>query len=273
VLAVLCEPGTSDADAGVLFRHGAGFVPFCGHGLMATATIAIERNLILPRERGRLRLETAAGVVAIEFEPVQDGDRTRVGSMRYVSPPSFVFAGGVAVTVGARVVRADVAFGGSEFLVIADSEAAGVPLARGHVADLRRAARTLLAAAEVSVAAVHPTDPSAHGLGGVVFTGPPDGGAHLRCAVIYADGTADRSPSGTAVAGLLAVFDAMGLAGDHAVTIESLSGTTMSGRIVEHVTLGDLNGVRVEIEGASWIIADHEFFLEPDDPLSRGVAW
>ena len=27
VLAVLCEPVTSGADAGILFRHGAGFVP------------------------------------------------------------------------------------------------------------------------------------------------------------------------------------------------------------------------------------------------------
>ena len=50
VLAVLCEPVTSGADAGVLFRHAAGFVPLCGHGLMGAATIAIERRLIVPRK-------------------------------------------------------------------------------------------------------------------------------------------------------------------------------------------------------------------------------
>ena len=56
VLAVLCEPVTSGADAGVLFRHGGGFVPLCGHGLIGAATIAIERRLIVPREPGRLTI-------------------------------------------------------------------------------------------------------------------------------------------------------------------------------------------------------------------------
>ena len=59
------------------------------------------------------------------------------------------------------------------------------------------------------------------------------------------------------------MFDAMGLAGAGLVTIESLAGTTMSGRVVEHVTVGELNGVRVEVEASAWIVADHEFFLEP----------
>src|SRR5215211_7352404 len=98
VLAVLCEPSTAGADAGVLFRHAGGFVPLCGHGLIATATIAVA------------------------FDVVADADRDRVVRVRYTSPPSFVFAGAVPVPAGARVVRADVAFGGAEFLLIADSE-------------------------------------------------------------------------------------------------------------------------------------------------------
>ena len=274
VLAVLCEPVTSGADAGILFRHGAGFVPVCGHGLMGAGTIAIERRLIVPRDPGRLTLETAAGLVSLEFDTLQAEDRIRVVRVRYVSPPSFVLAGAVAVKVGRRVVPADIAFGGAEFLVILDSESAGVPLARTHVPELRRAARVILDAAEASIPVVHPVDAAIHGLGGVVFTGPPEAGhAQLRCAPIYADGTADRSASGAAVSAVVAVLDAMGLAGAGLVTIESLAGTTMSGRVVEHATVGELNGVRVEVEAAAWIVADHEFFLEPDDPLVHGVAW
>jgi 4-hydroxyproline epimerase len=257
----------------VLFRKAGGFVPLCGHGIIATATIAIERHLIHPREPGVLTLETAAGMVAVACDVIVDGDRDRVARVRYLSPPSFVYAGAVPVNIGARVVRADIAFGGAEFLLIADSESAGVPLARSHAADLQRAGRTLLASAEASVSAVHPLDPTRHGLAGVVFTGPPEADAHLRCAVIYDDGTLDRSPSGTAVSALLAVFDAMGLAGRDAVTIESLSGTTMRGRIVEHVSIGEVNGVCVEIEGTAWIVAEHEFLIERDDPLAHGIAW
>jgi 4-hydroxyproline epimerase len=274
VLAVLCEPVTSGADAGVLFRHGAGFVPLCGHGLMGAATIAIERRLIVPRDPGRLNLDTAAGPLAIEFDTVQAEDRTRVVRVRYVSPPSFVLAGAVALEVGRRVIPADIAFGGAEFLAIVDSEAAGVPLARTHLPELRRAARMILDAAESSVPLTHPVDAAIHSLGGVVFTGPPEGGhAQLRCAPIYADGTADRSASGAAVSGVVAVLDAMGLAGAGLVTIESLAGTTMSGRVVEHAAVGEVNAVRVEIEASAWIVADHEFFLEPGDPLVHGVRW
>jgi proline racemase len=47
----------------------------------------------------------------------------------------------------------------------------------------------------------------------------------------------------------------------------------MSGRVIEHVMVGNVNGVRVEIEASAWIVADHEFYLEPDDPLVHGVSW
>ena len=75
------------------------------------------------------------------------------------------------------------------------------------------------------------------------------------------------------MSGILAVFDAMGLAGRDAVAIESLSGTAMSGRVVEQVAIGDVTGVRVEIEASAWIVAEHAFVLESDDPLAHGVAW
>jgi proline racemase/trans-L-3-hydroxyproline dehydratase len=274
VLAVLCDPVTSGADAGVLFRHGAAFLSHCGHGLIGVATIAIERRLIVPRDPGRLSLDTDGGLVSLEFDTLETGDRTRVVRVRYVSSPSFVFAGGVALKVGRRVLPADIAFGGSEFLVILDSEGAGVPLARPHLADLRRAARVILEAAEASIPVVHPVEATIDAVGGVVFTGPPEGSnAQLRCAAIYADGTADRSASGAAVSAVVAVLDAMGLAAAAPMAIESLAGTSMSGRVVEHLTVGDVNGVRVELEASAWIVADHEFFLEPDDPLVHGVAW
>jgi proline racemase len=273
VLGVLCEPITSGADAGVLFRHAGGFVPLCGHGLIAAATIATERHLIVPRDPRRLTVDTAAGPVTLDLDCVQDEGRTRVGRVRYVSPPSFVLVAGAALRVGGRVVRADIVFGAAEFLVVVDSEAAGVPLTRAHLADLKRAGRSLLDVAEESVSVAHPLDASVRSLGGVVFTGPPESdAAQLRCQAIYADGSADRSASGAAVSGIVAVFDAMGLAGSSPVTIESLAGPTMSGRIVQHVPVGELNGVHVEVEATAWIIADHEFLLDPDDPLAYGMA-
>src|SRR5574338_1223162 len=47
--ALLTEPERADSDAGVLFMHNAGFSTMCGHGVIAVATIARERNIIVPR--------------------------------------------------------------------------------------------------------------------------------------------------------------------------------------------------------------------------------
>jgi proline racemase len=274
VLAVLCEPVTKAADAGVIFLHGVSPLPLCGHGLIGAATIAIERRLIVPRARGMLQLDTGAGAVALAFDAIEAGDGPRVSRARYTGPPSFVVAGGLTLQLRSRAVRVDVACGGAEVLVIADSESAGVPLARTHIADLRRTAAAILAAADASVPAVHPAAVSIGGLAGVVFTGPPEGSAaQLRCQSIYADGAVDRSPSGSAVAAILAVLDCMGLAGGDAVVLESLIGTTMRGRIVGRLEVGDTAAVRVEVEGSAWIVADHQFHLEPDDPLAHGVSW
>ena len=134
---------------------------------------------------------------------------------------------------------------------------------RGDLADLRRAGRALLAAAQASISAVHPLDASTQGLAGVVFTGPPEGTAQLRCQPIYADGAADRSPSGTAVWGSWRYSTPWALPAA-TIAIESLSGTAMTGRVIEQVAIGDVTGVRVEIEASAWIVAEHAFVLESE---------
>src|SRR5919112_2935909 len=44
--ALLTEPVSRDAHAGILFMHNEGWSTMCGHGIIAVTTIAIERSLI-----------------------------------------------------------------------------------------------------------------------------------------------------------------------------------------------------------------------------------
>ena len=44
--ALLTEPVTPGAHAGVLFMHNEGWSTMCGHGTIAVATIAVERGLM-----------------------------------------------------------------------------------------------------------------------------------------------------------------------------------------------------------------------------------
>src|SRR5690349_13567716 len=50
--ALLTEPTTSDANAGILFMHNEGWSTMCGHGIIAVTTLAIERSLIWSKDAG-----------------------------------------------------------------------------------------------------------------------------------------------------------------------------------------------------------------------------
>src|SRR3990172_2976413 len=114
--AVLTEPVTPGADAGVIFMHASDFAPLCGHGLLVVATVAPERGLLhLGDRQDALVFDTAVGPFTVEVEraPGSGVDRPlRIVSAAFVGPPSFVWRAGVRVGFAGRQVPVDVAFGG-----------------------------------------------------------------------------------------------------------------------------------------------------------------
>jgi proline racemase len=266
-LAVLCEPADASADAGVLFRRAGGFVPLSGQGLLGAAVLALGEGLVHPRHPGRFVADTAGGAFALAVTGGPGGPAT------WTSPPAFVLAGGLPIALGGRSVHVDVAWGGA-FFAIVDSEAAGLPLLRSRWPEFARLARPLAAAVESVLTVAHPLDPTRKGVAGVIFIGAAEpGGAQVRCLVAWSDGTVDRSASVTGTAALLAVFDAMGLAGDDPVQIEGLAGVALSARVARHVEIASVPAVHVEVTASAWPIARHEFLVDPADPLHRGVDW
>ena len=65
--SILYPPHDEQNDAAVLFIETSGCLPMCGHGTIGTVTIAIEEGLITPKEKGKLRLETPAGLVLVDY--------------------------------------------------------------------------------------------------------------------------------------------------------------------------------------------------------------
>ena len=61
--AVLTEPVSADADAGVLFMHGDGYGTMCAHGIIAVTTIVLERDLLRPRHGADLLFDSPAGLI------------------------------------------------------------------------------------------------------------------------------------------------------------------------------------------------------------------
>ena len=302
--AILTEPVSSGSHAGVLFMHNAGFSTMCGHGIVAVTTIALERGLLLPGgdektvvydspagtirakakveaggagragEAGEAGGEARAGGTRKTAGVAETAGQTgamRVSSVSFVNVPSFVVHAGLAVKIGTRHIRVDVAFGGA-FYAIVDSEAAGLPIDAAHLPELRRVGMEIKRAVEAAQTIAHPLEPGLTGLYGTIFTGPPsDPGADLRNVAIFADAAVDRSPCGTGTCAVMAVVDAMGLLSEGKPFVhESLIGTRFTGRIAGRTAVGEYQAIVPEIEGSAWITGEHTFLVDQADPLREG---
>ncbi len=186
--ALLTEPVSPGAHAGVLFLRADGFTSLSGHAVMAVATIALERGLIVA-DGETLTFDTIAGAVHADARLQQHGERRRVDSVAFTNVPSFVAAPGQPVRIGTRELRVDIAFGGL-FYAIVDTETIGIPLDPARLPELRRLGVDILrgfAAGGIE----HPADRALSGVAGVVFTGPPhDPEAHLRNVSVSGGGAA-----------------------------------------------------------------------------------
>lgn len=266
--AVFTEPTSPGSHAGVLFLNADGFSFMCGHGVIAVATIALERGIIVPGGDGAsLALDTPAGTVRATAT-WRDG---KIEHVSFLNVPSFVMHGGLEVALGSRRVRADVAFGGA-FYAIVDGESVGVPLDVAHVPELRRFGVEIKSAIDRALTVAHPLEPRLTGIYGTIFTGPPQGiSADLRNVTVFANGAIDRSASGGGTAAVMTVIDAMGLVDDQRPFVqESIIGTTLSGRVAGRTMVGEFPAIVPEIQGSAWITGEHTFVVDESDPMQDG---
>jgi proline racemase len=290
--AMLTEPVSPGAHAGIIFLQNDGYSAISGHGIIGVATIALERGLLYvsreiedastTRATGPrtglttgpdpgLVFDTVAGTVHARARVESRGGHPRVDSVAFTNVPSFVLSGGHAVRVGARELRVDIAFGGV-FYAIADTEAIGIPLTGPRLPDLRRLGVEIRASINAAGRIAHPVDADLSGVAGVIFTGPAqDPEAHLRNVTIFGDGAADRSPCATGTTAVMAVLDAMGLLHDDQPFVhESVVGTLHRGRIVRRTQVGDLPAILAEVEGTAWITGEQTLYVDEDDPFKEG---
>jgi proline racemase len=286
VAAMLTDPVTPGADAGLLFMDANGYPAMSGHGVIASATVAIERGLIQPGggaasaaspppgESGGLRrlvFDTPAGPVIARARLEERGGSTRVDSVAFANVPAFVHTAAHPVKLGHRELRVDIAYGGI-FHALVDTEAVGIPLDARKLPEFRRLASDILASLNSGHRVAHPAEAWLTGVGAVVFTGPPqDPEAHLRNVTIAGE-SADRSPGGTGTSAVMAVLDAMGLLPqDQPFVNEGLSGSLFRAQASRRTLVGDYAAVVTEIEGHAWITGEHTFLVDEDDPLRDGL--
>jgi 4-hydroxyproline epimerase len=269
--SILYPPADPANDVGVLFIETSGCLPMCGHGTIGTVTIALEEGLVVPREPGRLRVETPAGLVTVEY--VQE--REKVRSVRLTNVPSFVFAKGVEVDCpGLGVLRVDIAFGGN-FYAIIDPQANYPGLDGCTALDIIRWSRAVRERLNSALVFEHPIDSSIRGLGHVMWTGEPERpDSDARNAVFYGEKAIDRSPCGTGTSARMAQWAAAGrLKPGDTFVHESIIGSQFTGRVEERTTCGPYEAIVPSIEGWARITGHSQIVVDDeDDPFAHGFT-
>lgn len=259
--AVLTEPVSAHAHAGVLTMNGERFGELSISGVLAATLIAMEQHLLVTD--GAAVVDTACGPLTIERLPADAAAELRGG---VTNVPATVLHGGVAIKLHDRPLRADLVRVG-EVMAIVDGESAGVALDLSHAPELRRAARDVTRALDQFFAAM-PADLS---IASVVFTSPARvESSAMRLVRVTAQGVVGRSASGSGSVAVLAVLDAMGLVDAEAVTFEGLSGETMHARIERRTMNGEATSISARCEASAWITGRHTFIAADGDRLSEG---
>jgi proline racemase/trans-L-3-hydroxyproline dehydratase len=271
--ALLTEPSSAGAHAGLVFLDAVGYPRLSVAGVMAAARAASEHSLISTRAAGSdseraLVFDTPAGPVTARASAHETAPR----SIAVDSVPSFVVAAGSGVALPGRMVPVDIAYGG-EFYALVDSEAAGVVLEPNRLEELRRIGRGVCEAVNRTITVAHPLDPEVTAVAGVVFTGPArDEGAHLRTVLVSAGGAVDPSPGSSATPAVLAVLDAIGVFADVTEFVhEGLSGALGRARVLGRTTVGDHQALAVAVEGDVWATGEQTWFFDHDDPFHQGL--
>jgi proline racemase len=261
--AVLTASDTADFD--VFFLHNEGYSTMCGHAILALTRLVVETGMVAAGQR-EIAFSAPCGLIAATAH--MDSERVASSSFRNVA--SYVALSGGSVQVeGLGRVAFDIAYGGAYYAIV-EAEPLGLSLDDApRLIDLGR--RIKQAVAEQSQPA-HPFELDLSFLYGVIFTGrPADPAHHSRNVCIFADGEVDRSATGSGVSARAALHHARGeLALGQTAVIESITGSTMSVRVLEETRFGDHAAVIPRVGGQAHFTGRSTFWIEPSDPFAGG---
>jgi len=269
--SILYPPVNPENDIAVLYIETSGCLPMCGHGTIGTVTIAIEEGLVIPKVPGKLRLETPAGIVLIDF--VQEGKKVK--SVKLTNVKSFLEASNLTVECpDLGTLTLDVAYGGN-FYAIIDPQENFKGLEHYTADQLISWSRVLRQRLNEKYTFVHPEDKNINGLSHIQWTGAIiDPTSTARNAVFYGDKAIDRSPCGTGTSARMAQWHAKGLLkeGDRFIH-ESIIGSKFTGGVEQVIpnAFGDGRPAIVpSIEGWAMVTGYNTIIIDDDDPYAHG---
>jgi len=266
--SILYPSSRDDCDIGVLFIEVSGCLPMCGHGTIGTVTAAIEQGLVVPREPGRIALETPAGRITADYE--KSGDYVELVRLHNIA--SYLHAADARIEIpGLGALTIDLAYGGNYYAIV-EPQANWRGLDAMSVDDIIRLSPLVREAAQRALIPVHPEDERISGVSHVMWCDMPKAsGADARNAVFYGDKAIDRSPCGTGSSARMAQLVAKGRlrVGDSFVH-ESIIGTLFNCRVEREARVGNQPAILPSVAGWARVTGHNTIYVDDRDPLAHG---
>ena len=268
--ALITKPERPDSDFGILFMHNEGYSSMCGHGIIATVATAVECGDISlqPGQEKTINIDSPAGKITAYAKYAEPQ-----AEISFDCVPSFVEILDQHIEIdGFGTVPYDIAFGGAYYAYV-DADVIGIDCSPENVEQLIQLGRKIKHAVMDSYSLNHPEHADLSFLYGTIFTSSntTDPNNHSRHVCIFADGEVDRSPTGTGVSGRIALLVTKGAAVlNQELTIESIISSNMKVTAVSNANCGNKSGVIPRVSGWAFITGQHEFLLDPEDPIEFG---
>ncbi len=268
--SIFYPPSNPENDFGILFIETSGCLPMCGHGTIGSITIGIEEGLLAPKIPGKVRMETPAGLVQVEYK--QTGKK--VDWVKLTNVKSYLAATDLTIDckeLGELVF--DVSYGGN-FYAIVDPQKnfSGIhDFTASKLIQLSQEIRDKINLKYPGMF-IHPENKTINGVSHLLWTGDtisPE--ATARNAVFYGDKAIDRSPCGTGTSARMAQWYAKGkLKLGEEFIHESYIGSQFIGRVEKETSLGDMPAIIPSIQGWARIYGHNIITIDDEDPYAHG---
>tara|TARA_R110000787_G_scaffold129264_1_gene241074 strand:+ start:16714 stop:17724 length:1011 start_codon:yes stop_codon:yes gene_type:complete len=265
------EPQFPDNDFGILFIETSGCLPMCGHGTIGAITIAIEEGIIVPLIPDKVRMETPAGLVEIDYKQTNG----KVEWVKLKNVKSYLAEENLTVECPELgEISFDVSYGGNYYAIVdPQKNFSGVHnFTAGKLIQYSQIVRKRINE-KYPNRFIHPENETIRDVSHILWTGNPiDPKSSGRNAVFYGDKAIDRSPCGTGTSARMAQLYAKGkLKKGEEFIHESYIGSTFIGRIEEETTLEGKKAIIPSIQGWAKIYGYNAITIdEEDDPYAHG---
>jgi len=266
IMTAACSP---EADFGIIFMDGGGYLNMCGHGSIGAATIAVETGIVPMKEPvTEVNMEAPAGLIRAKVE-VKNG---KVQSVSIVNVPAFLYKADQQIDLpGYGKITFDISFGGS-FFAIVPAKQLNIKLLPENADKLKVLGIQIRDIINKEIKIQHPVLEHIKTVDLVEFFDETDNPkANLRNVVVFGQGQVDRSPCGTGTSAKLATLHAKGkLKQGEKFVYESIASTLFTGEIVGTTKVGEYDAVIPQITGSAYITGFCQYVIDEDDPVKHG---